>query len=204
MSDYHNDIFISYSRVGATSEWLRRHLVPMLSERLELELGREPSIFFDNALNAGGTWPVELGRELARSRVLLALWSKPYLTSHWCAREMAIMRARENSLNLRSPHNPNGTIFISIIHDGETMPDTLEMIQKSEIKEFYNTRMVTGGQKAEGLMERLTTLAPDLATMIEAAPPYRSQWEHETADAFFQAFHDQIGASQTSTPRYTS
>lgn len=98
LPDYDHDIFISYSRVGATSVWLERHLVPMLSERLELELGRTPSIFFDKALSAGGTWPVELGRKLARSRILMALWSKPYLTSSWCAREMAVMRAREDKL----------------------------------------------------------------------------------------------------------
>ena len=179
-------------------------MVPMLSERLELELGRDASIYFDSALSAGGTWPVQLGQALARSRILLALWSKPYLTSEWCARELAIMRAREDKLNLRSPAKPNGTIFISVIHDGETMPDTLNMIQTSEIKEFYNTRMAPDSRKAEGLMDRLTGIAPDLASMIEAAPPYQVHWEQETADAFFQAFHAKAGASQTTKPRYTS
>lgn len=84
------------------------------------------------------------------------------------------------------------------------MPDTLNMIQASEIKEFYNTRMAADGHRAEGLMDRLTSNAPDLASMIESAPPYQAQWEHETAESFFRDFHAQTGASQTSTPRYTS
>ena len=159
MQDYRHDIFISYSRVGATSQWLERHLVPMLSERLELELGRDASIYFDSALSAGGTWPVQLGQALARSRILLALWSKPYLTSEWCARELAIMRAREDKLNLRSPAKPNGTIFISVIHDGETMPDTLNMIQTSEIKEFYNCLLYTSPSPRDATLSRMPSSA---------------------------------------------
>ena len=203
MPDYEYDIFISYSRVGATSDWLKRHVVPILEELLYLELGRKAKVFHDGALSAGGTWPSELGQVLGRSRVLLALWSKPFLASDWCARELAVMRAREESLNLRSATRPNGTIAISVIHDGDTVPPELAMIQKFEIKDFYNTRMHPQSPLLEGLYEALRVKVPDLAAMIEAAPPFQDHWPQEAAEAFFEAFHQHQAARQASPPRFS-
>jgi len=201
---YEHDIFISYSRIGATSEWLDKHLVPMLQERLDLELGRNSSVFFDKDLCPGGTWPIDLGRRLGRSRILLALWSKPFLNSAWCAREVAIMRAREESLNLRTPQNPNGTIAISVIHDGETMPRELGMIQRFEIKEYYNTRMTRESTLAEALYDRISDEAVSLAQMIEAVPPFQEEWPIEAADIFYDAYFQQDRVRQTAPPRFST
>lgn len=203
MADYEHDIFISYSRVGATTDWLERHLVPMLSERLTLDLGRDANIFFDRELEAGDTWPATLGHKLAKSRVLLALWSKPFLQSKWCVREVAIMRARENALNLRSAENSKGIVAISIIHDGETVPPDLDMIQRFEIKSFYNTRMTPESTLCEGLYERIMEEAKHLAKMIEAAPTFQEHWPEETADAFFQTFYQSQHVGQIAPPRFS-
>ncbi|MEM7360715.1 MAG: toll/interleukin-1 receptor domain-containing protein [Pseudomonadota bacterium] len=203
VDDYKNDLFISYNRIGDTAEWLEKHLVPMLKERLDLELGRDSEVFYDGQLASGGTWPAELGIELGRSRVLLALWSKPFLNSKWCAREVAIMRAREDRLHLRSTANPKGTIAISVIHDGETLPHELSMIQKFEIKEFYNTRMVRGGNLAEGLFQRISEEAVNLAAMIENAPPFQQDWLQEAAEAFFETFYQGERVGQTAPPRFS-
>ncbi|MFK7743669.1 MAG: TIR domain-containing protein [Roseobacter sp.] len=200
---YEHDIFISYSRVGATSSWLEKHLVPMLEERLNLELGRRSSIFFDKELSTGGTWPVDLGHHLGRSRILLALWSKPFLHSDWCAREISIMRAREQSLQLRTPENPNGTIAISVIHDGENMPHELGMIQQFEIKDYYNTRMTRESALAEALYERISDEAVSLARMIENVPPFQEEWPLEAADAFFDEFFQSTPMRQTAPPRFS-
>lgn len=197
-------MFVSYGRVGATSVWLQRHFIPMLGELLEYELGRPARVFYDDGgLSAGGTWPVELGQKLGRSRTLLVLWSKSYLTSQWCAREIAIMRAREVSLNLRSPENAKGTIAITIIQDGDALPPTLKMIQNFEIKDYFNTRMNPESPLAEGLYDRLKQKVPDLAEMIETAPPYRDEWPIEAAEELYELFHQRQSVSQNTRPMYT-
>src|SRR5687767_2921927 len=103
---YTHDIFISYRRNPETVAWIKDHLVPLLEMRLEQELGKIPDIFFDEELEAGGTWPVDLATELSCSKVLLSLWSASYLHSGWCALELAQMYAREQAHNCRSVENP--------------------------------------------------------------------------------------------------
>lgn len=113
-----------------------------------------------------------------------------------------MMWSRERGLNLRSPENRGGLIAISIIHNGPP-PQQLNNIQTFEINEFYNTRMVEGGALAEGLNQRLMAEAEDLAAMIEAAPPFRSEWPIEAAEEFFAAHHRREATSQTTKPRFS-
>ena len=89
--DYTYDVFISYPRRGETSVWVQTHFEPALRHCLALELDRDPKIYFDQKLKPGATWTIELGRKLARSRVLVSLWTRNYLRSEWCALELAHM-----------------------------------------------------------------------------------------------------------------
>lgn len=200
--DYEHDLFISYCRVGETQKWLSSIFVPLLEEQLHLSLGRKPNIYFDDQIRSGGTWPVELGQALGRSRALLALWSRPFLNSDWCAREVATMRAREHALNLRTAQNPSGVISISVIHNGPP-PEGLAEIQYFEIAPFYNTRMRPDSALMEAFNDRLREEADDLAAVIENAPPFDPAWPTDTAAEFFEAFRRPGSLSQTTNPRYT-
>ncbi|MEM6542838.1 MAG: TIR domain-containing protein, partial [Bacteroidota bacterium] len=132
--DYLYDVFISYPRRGETSKWVEDHFFPALYHCLSLELDREPKIYFDKMLEQGSTWPIELGNNLASSRILLSLWTRNYLNSEWCSLELAHMLAREKENRLRTMDNPKGIISLPIIHDGDTIPTFLNKIQKIEIK----------------------------------------------------------------------
>src|SRR5262249_13167173 len=155
---------------------------------LAYELNSPPRVFFDKQLESGTTWPLDLGRRLAASRMLISLWSKTYLNSKWCSMELSHMLAREKELGLRSAERPSGLIAIAVIHDGEELPQPLGAIQTFQIRDYFNTRMRKDSELAEQLEAALRVVAPTLAKIIEFAPEFQLNWSEKTARAFFDAF----------------
>ncbi len=173
---YAHDIFISYRRDNETRAWLDNHFLPLLKLRLGQELARTPHIFVDNQLESGVSWPPQLGIELGRSRILVALWAKDYFASMWCTEEMVLMLARERECGLRTDRDPRGLVVPAVIHDGADFPQALSEIQRFEIQDCFNVRMARDSARAEQLDAILSTEARALAGAIDAAPPWRSEW----------------------------
>lgn len=203
-TDYDYDVFISYRRGGGARRWVERHFAPTLADCLEFELDHEPRVFFDQKLEVGTTWPADLGHQLAKSRMLISLWSKNYLQSDWCALELSHMLARETDLGFRTADNPKGLIAICVIHDGERLPGDLGAIQSFGIREFFNTRMREDSQMATDLETALRAHAPTLAGIIELAPPFRPDWPARAAKDFYHAYKDRTMPSQDAPPTFTS
>ena len=149
---YHHDIFISYRRNPETYAWIKEHFVPLLTLRVELELGRKPSVYVDDQIESGTSWPASLGAALGGSRVLIALWSGNYLTSVWYTEELS---------------HP------AFIHDGEKFPPDLRHIQHFEVQKCFNVRMARNSPRAEDLDPTLAAQAPAIATCIDKAPTWR-------------------------------
>src|SRR5262245_4707024 len=110
------DIFISYKRDPETRIWIEKHLRPLLNTHVGYEVGRPLQIFIDDQLETGANWPIQLGENLARSRILLALWSKPYFSSKWCVLEMSHMLARDKHNRRRAKFNAPGLVCPVVIH----------------------------------------------------------------------------------------
>jgi len=200
---YTHDVFISYRRHPETVIWIKDHLEPLLRLRLGLELGDEPDIYTDQRLEAGGTWPLDLGRELAQSKVLISLWSANYLHSKWCSLELAHMVAREQAKNCRTPQNPGGIVLFAIVHDGDDIPQNLQAIQKIDIQKCFNVRMRRDSTRAEELDAILAEKAIGIARAIRDAPEFEANWPEETATAFFDEFHHKAPPSQSTVPGFT-
>ena len=153
---YEHDVFVSYKRDLETLHWLGEHFVPLLAHRLSLELGREVDIYVHEItahITPGASWPLELGRELASSRTLIALWTRTYFNSRWCTEEMCRMLAREKETGCRTAENSYGLVVPMVIHDGEDFPQDLEHVQRIELKRVYNTRMRRDSARAEELSD---------------------------------------------------
>jgi hypothetical protein len=200
---YLHDVFISYRRDPQVVLWIREHFVPLLQLRLGYELGNAPDIYTDERIEAASTWPVELANELASSRILISLWSKNYLNSRWCSLELAHMVARERSYNCRTPANPSGIVVFAVVHDGETIPHDLQIVQRIEIQKSFNVRMRRDSPRAEELDAIITDSAPGIASAIQNAPEFKPSWSEEAARAFFDQFHQGTLPSQLSVPRFT-
>ena len=136
--DYEYDIFISYRRDDLTKAWIEKIFIPPLRSHVFYELGFHPRFFIDEQLEVGTTWPLSLGHALGTSKTIIPLWSKTFLNSVWCTCEISHMLEREAKTGFRTPQNPDGLVFPTIIHDGETLPINLSSIQKVEIQDCFN------------------------------------------------------------------
>jgi len=200
---YLHDVFISYRRDDLTRSWIEKHFIPLLSSHVFLELGRHPDFYIDVQLESGTTWPLSLGSALGTSRTIIPLWSKTYLNSKWCSCEISHMLEREIKTGFRTLQKPEGLVFPTIIHDGETMPIQLSSIQKVEIQECFNLKMSPDSPKAELLSEKLKPLARAIAGAIENAPDWQTDWKIDAANAFYLQFFNSAPAQQTQTPKFT-
>jgi hypothetical protein len=200
---YSHDIFISYRRNPETYVWITEHFVPLLTLRVELELGRRPLIYVDDQIESGTSWPASLGAALGGSRVLIALWSGNYLASVWCTEELSHMLGREREAKLRTVNRPHGVVIPAFIHDGEKFPPDLRYIEHFEVQKCFNVRMARNSPRAEDLDAALTVQAPAIAACIDHAPTWRKAWPEQAAAGFFSQFYQQAEAVQRTVPRFT-
>jgi hypothetical protein len=200
--DYKYDIFISYRREPLTRAWINKHFIPLLRHHIFNELGKQPVFYIDEQLETGGIWPDELGRALGASRIIITLWSKTYVNSVWCMREVNHMLERIAKVSSQSGQKPK-LVFPIIIHDGETMPIDLNSIQKAEIQECFNINMSPDSPKAEMLADKLKPIGMSIANAIENAPAFEQDWQVDAADAFYRLYYKQVQAQQTEIPKFT-
>jgi len=199
---YRYDIFISYKRHPETLEWIKKHFKPLLELRVGLALGSDPTIFVHEVqqqIPAGAVWPQVLGNELAASKVLVALWTRTFVNSVWCAKEMSYMLGRQGALAAGAKY---AFVIPAILRDNSPLPQTLQFIQSMDIKCCYNTRMRVDSDKAEELSEVIDRHADGIASAIEQAPPWNPAWPQQAADAFFNQLYQAQAPIQSEPPRF--
>jgi len=202
---YAYDIFISYKRHPETLSWIKQHFLPLLELRVGLYLGRDPTVFvneINQQIPVGTAWPEFLGKTLSESRVLIALWTKTYFNSVWCAKELSHMLSREREKGQRPNGDRYGLVIPVVIHDGESFPEELNYIQRMDIKCCYNTRMRLDSPKAEELSEVIDRHAGGIASAIEQAPAWQPEWQTATAEEFFATYYRAEAPIQTVVPRF--
>lgn len=200
---YRHDIFISYRRDTEVLGWINDHFLPLLKTNVTFELGREPDVFVDQQLEVGGIWPFGLADSISRSRILISLWTKTYLFSEWCTLEMSHMLERDKKTGFRTPDNPYSLIIPVIIHDGETPPPEISLVQKIEITSFFTVRMHKYSESAEKLSQALYLKAGAIASAIRRAPEWEDNWKIDATNSFFKKYHDLNSPMQHEITKYT-
>lgn len=200
---YRYDIFLSYRREKETRRWIEEHFKPILMSHIYHEIGYYPTIFIDDKdLETGGTWPIDLGNALGASKTLIPLWSKTFLNSIWCTTEIGHMIEREIAYGFRTQAMPNGLIFPTIIHDGETLPVHLSTIQNIGIQECFNVRMAKDSPLGERLAELLVPLAKAVVKGITNAPAFEQQWQTKAVDEFIKNNYKGPNLGQGESPKH--
>jgi hypothetical protein len=179
--DYKNDMFVSYSHVGAVYDW-----IPYLKELLEAwlpdELGYKPKIYTDRQLEPGTYWSSELQQELKVSRCLLAIWSKVYFNSPWCIAELESFRAREHLLGIGKGQKTLGLIFPVLFTKPlemppEYLPPKLRKVEYIDLSDWAFTSPGFESTKLHVEFEQqVKKLCPDFAKMILSAPKWQADW----------------------------
>lgn len=185
---YAYDVFISYRRHAQWPLWVERHFVPIFEHWLGEELGQNVKIFWDNGLETGYDWPVELGFKLASSRVLVPLLSRQYFNSLWCRTELALMCARENAYGLGGKSRPERLIVPAILHDGDDLPHEIRIIQAAKLQECSNVSLADNSPKREMLSDKIRAWVPDVVKAIQRAPEHDPAWVELAADELLKLF----------------
>jgi hypothetical protein len=156
--------------------------VPLLDSHLSFELGRPAKIFVDTHIEAGTDWPNELAGSLARSRVLVPLFSKMYFSSEWCIHELFATRFKEDIEGFRTTKQPKGIVVPARIHDGaeNDLPDHLKDISRIhavDLTPFAYTSMHIGGQLFLDFEREVKRwVQASVAPAILRAPRLNAQW----------------------------
>jgi hypothetical protein len=186
MSDYEYDIFISYCRLDKMwVRWTRENFVAPLGSLLSPALGKV-QIFVDDHLNTGSAWPKSLALALARSRLLMPIFSRAYFADDWCLRELTLMYQREQQLRFRTAEKPDGLILSVVIDDGKSFPPEVRAMPAEEIHEFANPFIRADSSRQEAFIERLLELCPRIERALQSAPPFDPAWEKLPVDHHFK------------------
>lgn len=163
------------------------------------ELGQPPRIFLDEQIEAGHVWPEELADALARSKVLVGLWTPLYFSSAWCQSELAHMYARERQCGLRSRGRRGSLIIPATLHDGEDFPTRAKKRQMVDLSAYASPWAVRDGPTTEALAQRIAAWVPTVAHAIQRAPAFDPTWQ-DLAFEDFMALFTRTNLEQTNLP----
>jgi TIR domain len=172
---YINDVFISYKRDVAWTPWTRDHFKVLLQSYLNDDLGREPEIFIDERIEVGADWVDELGENLAKSKVVVALFSGSYFGSDWCVHELDLIveRARQ----FKSGFLPEARLIVPVVgHDGEQIPDPVSRIQCADVKDYGIAWINKNAPDYPEFSKTIKKLSPFVAKAVETAPAFDDRW----------------------------
>lgn len=173
---YEYDVFISY-RHGDIDYWLQNVFLKRFIFYLENELGKRPSIFFDQDIQSGDTWPLKLQQALSKSKCLVAFLQPSYFCSKWCLYEFGVMLEREKKEKYRTIINPKGLIQTVQIGDGIYFPPYAKQIQAFDCRDYFSASSAfEKSEKCLDLEKLISTWAPDVAQMIREAPKWNDDW----------------------------
>jgi TIR domain len=174
---YQYDVFVSYRRQNPVRGWVQEQFHPLLTQWLAESMPEEPSIFIDEGIETGETWPDTLRHALKTSRLLVPVLSPPYFRSRWCRAELDTMLAREQELGMRTPHNRDGLILPIRFHDGEHFPAHMRQMQPEDFTPWaFGAPYFADSAHNIGFVEAVKQLAVRLAARLPHVPAWDPAW----------------------------
>lgn len=167
---YQHHVFISYRREkNMWTSWARNTFKPALESYLQRDLGEGAQVFIDEQIPVGSNSAEHLGISLASSKVMIAILSRDYFASDWCVHELDLMMERAAGADIIIP---------VLVHDGEIIPDAVDILQYADFEKYSNPAMHHGGLLYEQFLEAMKKLSPRVAAAIQATDtaPFNDAW----------------------------
>ena len=177
---YEYDVFISYR--SKSKEWLREIFLPGFTHYLEEEVGADLRVFVDwHDIQTGDAWEQRLKYALLKSKCLISLLIPSYFESDWCTKEYAVFEHRSKQNGMLSLERPNGLIIPISLHGSRPFPQSVEMLQARDYKDYYSG-IVDGYKKMkkyQRLQDKLKILAQEVSLKITEAPDWNPAWQQD-------------------------
>ncbi len=171
MSDYEFDVFISYRRDGNPYHWVRNHFYPRLKDCLADQLPTEPALFLDEDMEIGSVWPDRLEEALARTRILVPVFSPQYFRSRWCLAEWHSMAEREKVLGHR------GLIYPVLFSDSDNFPSFARERSWRNLKPWNKPDLVFQQTiRWIDFVDEIEKVAIELSERISRVPKWEPDW----------------------------
>lgn len=177
-TDYEYDVFLSYRRSPTSGVWVREHLAPLLSARLNDIAPANVRLSLDQEIETGANWPEDLKRRLKSSKVLLAVWSADYFRSAWCMAEWESFRSRNQFLVQNNVTVGRNIIYPIRYSDGRFYHEDAKQVQCNHDFSDLNHATDSFRQSAKYLDfdDKVKAVADDLLEHILAAPAWRGDF----------------------------
>lgn len=178
---YQFDAFISYPHNPIHEEWVRDIFLDIFRNPLENALGWSPRLFYDReGIESGDEWPAQLKIALAKSKILVPIWSVQYFRSPWCRAECAVIRDRELKLGYRTLKNPRGLMHPIRLFDGKNYPVFANKVQFLDCKDFNHVGKAFKESLAYlKLQDKLEEWTEQVAESIQMSPEWMDEWQDE-------------------------
>lgn len=193
--DYLYDVFVSYKRHPEWTAWTRDHFRTLLEAYLTQSLPHPARIFVDERIEVGADWVDTLATSLARSRIMVAIFSADYFRAPWCIHELDLMVGRSVAAS-----GANGLVFPIVVHDGELIPKEVRRIQMENLSEFRIAGMLKDTHDYHNFSKRMSKIAPSVAASVQKAPPFEEKWLIDAKTRLYKLF-ESYSAGATLDPQ---
>ncbi|GGS53725.1 TIR domain-containing protein [Actinokineospora fastidiosa] len=170
---YQYEVFLSYRRSGPgnAAQWVQNHFHRMLEDCLADEVG-DSAVFVDVNVETGSHWPRLLQQALARSKMLVAVWSPPYFQSPWCLAEWHTMVARERAFD-----GLVKLVYPITYADGVNFPEEAKNRQSRSVHAVSNPYpSFQGSHRQAELFDVVREIAAELSDQLAKVPPWQDNW----------------------------
>jgi len=172
---YDYELFVSYRRSPTTGQWVKNHLIPRLSDRLQEVSPTTVRICCDFQIESGSRWPDRLKQGLQNSQILLAVWSADYFRSSWCMAEWRSFREREHALGLFSALQPQGLVYPIRYADGSHFHPEAGIAQcnKDFTRLNYPDEIFRSSPKYLEFDLLIQEMAEEIVDRLQVVPPWQ-------------------------------
>jgi hypothetical protein len=199
---YQYDVFISYKRDVAWTQWTRDHFKKCLRSYLLDDLGHDPEIFIDERIEIGADWVEGLGESLAKSRVVVAIFSGSYFGSDWCVHELDLIV--ERARGCKGAGMPEARLIIPVLgHDGELIPDPVDRIQRTDISKYRVAWINESAPDYPEFSKVIKGMSPFIAKAVKNAPAFEDNWVASCQSRFGEVFQASKKGSRLPPTQFT-
>lgn len=172
---YEHDVFISYKREPNWTLWTRDHFKTLLKSYLQQDLGQEPDIFVDERIVVGADWVDSLAEHLAKSKVLIAIFSGDYFGSDWCVHELDMMLERSQACHGAKAEDARLIIPV-VVHDGDHIPKPVKRLQPADFAAYRIAHINNASPDYHEFSKEMRKLSPMVAKAIQETPAFDAKW----------------------------
>jgi hypothetical protein len=163
---YH--VYLSYDRGGPQETWVDLFLKEELSMWLQVELGAEPSLFYDRNPKRE-LWDKDLMDAIKRSSCLVPILTPSYWRSSECLAELESFRVREKKENVAVTY---GILF----NKRGAVPEGTKLPVHDFTRHTFTYQGFRKSDEYGGFQNSVKEFAGLLANLISNAPECESSW----------------------------